>query len=315
MADKIRLTWHQSPGDTVVGTAAVECLARQYPGQFLISVDGTAAREIFEANPHVCSDSEEAKPITMQYPLVHQSNQRPVHFIQGFVDYLADKLGVKLACEVNRPYLYLSEAELSWKPRIEEITGQRQKYWLLCLPGRKTDFTTKRWPVEWVQAVVDKLRGRINFIQVGEAGHEHIALNGVINELGKTDIRQLLRMAGHPLCQGALTGESLLHHVMAGFSKPCVTIASGFLPRSWVQYPTGVFLSRHGQLSCCKDQACWKSRVVPRGDGDEKDKSLCLNPVYGYSEPVPKCMAMISVDEVCAAIEGYYSGGLLSFQP
>ncbi|NQZ70130.1 MAG: hypothetical protein HRT89_18920, partial [Lentisphaeria bacterium] len=44
---------------------------------------------------------------------------------------------------------------------------------------------------------------------------------------------------------------------------------------------------------------CWKSRVEALGDGDDKDKSLCLNPVQGPSgQTIPKCLDMISHEDV-----------------
>jgi hypothetical protein len=50
---------------------------------------------------------------------------------------------------------------------------------------------------------------------------------------------------------------------------------------------------------CAENDACWRSRTGPLGDGDEKDRSLCYLPVVERGETVPKCLAMIR-DEVVA---------------
>lgn len=45
---------------------------------------------------------------------------------------------------------------------------------------------------------------------------------------------------------------------------------------------------------------------MPLGDGDEKDNSLCLYPVKAASGAViPKCLEMISAEEVIHAVEMY----------
>jgi ADP-heptose:LPS heptosyltransferase len=309
---KVRLQFFQCPGDTLVATAAVECLMRQHPGRFLVAVEGTAAGPIFDHNPHV-SSFEGGELVRMDNPLIHEADSRPVHFMESYCHVLTQALGVPVKLTVKRPFVYLSDQERAWLPRIEEVTGKALKYWVVCQPGAKRDYTVKAYPTEYLQAVIDHFRGRLTFVQVGEAGHNHKPLRGALNELGKTDCRQLLRMVGHPLCQGVITGESFLWHVAAAFGKPAVCLASGFLPASWVSYPTGRLLTRQGALPCCSERGCWRARVVPLGDGDSKDKSLCELPVLGLSEPVPKCMAMIRPPEVIQAVEDYYAGGLLSY--
>jgi ADP-heptose:LPS heptosyltransferase len=234
----------------------------------------------------------------MDNPLVNESHL-PWHFLHSYVKAINDHLGTHVRLQTGKPELYLSDDEKAWQPKYKG-------YWLVCQPGAKKDYTVKYWPHEYLQDVVDRLRGRVQFVQVGSAEHNHKPLRGVIDEIGKTDLRQLIRMAYH--ADGALTGESFLHHVMAAFSKPCVTVASGWLSKQWVNYPTCTLLSRHGCLPCCRDRACGQTRVVDLGDGDEKSRKLCHFPVLSFPEPVAKCMAMIGPDEVVRAIENYLEG-------
>ena len=239
----------------------------------------------------------------MEYPLIHQSDQIPVHFMQGFTDWLTKELKIPVPLKVKKPFLYLSKDEKSWTNQIEEKTGYKGKFWLINA-GTKPDYTVKGWGSFNYQQVVDELYGRIVFVQVGETQHNHQPLKGAINFIGQTDSRQLIRLAHH--AQGAITGVSFLHHIMAALSKPCVTIASGMEPRAWEIYETGVYLSSHGMLPCCKTQACWKSKVEP-SETKEKEK-LCELPIYGEEQVISKCMAMINPLTVVRAVEDYHFG-------
>ncbi|MDE2020042.1 MAG: ADP-heptose--LPS heptosyltransferase, partial [Patescibacteria group bacterium] len=245
----------------------------------------------------------------MENPLINICDSAPVHFLESYCRFLGEAIGLKIHCTVNRPYLYLSDQEKSWMSQVQQLTGRKFPYWLIC-SNTKTDYTVKGWGFDNYQRLVDMLRGRIQFVQVGAAEHKPQKLRGVIDLVGQTDHRQLIRLAAN--AEGGVGPESYLMHIFAGLSKPFVAILSGFLPPSWVYYPTVTQIHRHGKLPCCQEKACWRARTVPLNDGDkEKDQSLCAWPVLG-AEPIPKCMAMIPPEEVADAIEAFYDGGALS---
>ena len=289
-------------------TAAVRELHRQYPNQYETDVR-TCAAAIWKHNPHITSipdEDRDCRTIEMHYPLVNQSNQRPVHFLEGYCEYLADQLGLpSLRPQEFRGDIYLSEQEPRWMNQVEETTGYRGPFWLVNA-GSKNDFTCKQWPAEYFQAVVDHFRGRRVFVQIGASEHNHRPLSGVIDLRGKTDHRQLIRLVYH--ASGVLTGVSYPMHLaaavpVAGTSplRPCVVVNGGREPPHWEQYPGHQFLHTIGALDCCAHGACWKSRVVPLGDGDHKDRDLCAQPVAGY----PRCMWLIRPEDVIGAIERY----------
>lgn len=252
----------------------------------------------------------DCKVIRMEYPLIHQSNQRPVHFVQGYVDYLGGKLGIPLTCTVRRPYLYLSDNEKQWTNGVKEHSGYDGKYWLICT-GVKPDYTVKGWGHENYQAVVDMLSGVVQFVQVGESHHSHKPLAGAIDFIGKTNTRQLIRLAHN--AEGGIGGVSFLHHIFGALEKPFVTLASGMEPESWEHYHTGRFLHKGACVPCGRPGGCWKARVVALGDGDKKDKtSLCVLPVQSGEEYISRCMELITPDEVVRAVLDYYSGNVLS---
>lgn len=295
------------PGDVMVMTAAIHELHRQYPGRFLTDVR-TSVPAIWENNPHITpidDDDPDARIFEMQYPLIHQSNQRPVHFIEGFCDFLAERLELaSLRPHEFRGQIYLSDQERGWMNQVEETTGYRGRFWLINA-GSKRDFTCKQWPPAFFQSVIDQLRGRVTFVQIGAAEHDHPPLTGAIDLRGKTDHRQLIRLVHH--AAGVLTGVSYPMHLAAAVPtpewlpglRPCVVVAGGREPAHWEQYPGHHYLHTIGSLSCCSGGACWKSRVVRLGDSDPKDQDLCLQPVAG----VPRCMLLIRPDDVVRSIE------------
>ena len=65
------------------------------------------------------------------------------------------------------------------------------------MAGGKYDFTAKWWDPASFQAVVDHFRDRITFVQCGEAGHWHPRLTGVMDLVGKTTLREFIRLVYH----------------------------------------------------------------------------------------------------------------------
>src|SRR5688572_15326371 len=91
---KLLLTNDQCPGDVLMLTAAVRDLHRAHPGRFVTAVR-TNHPELWENNPHVVPPEALGTPdrvIACGYPLVHESNRRPYHFIHGFAQDLESKL-------------------------------------------------------------------------------------------------------------------------------------------------------------------------------------------------------------------------------
>lgn len=310
----ITLKYHICPGDVLVLTAAVRSLHAAWPGWFLTGVD-TSSMEVWENNPDIATADQleaagGAEVVAVRDPVIDHPtlgcNQRAIHYLQAYCDFLAHSLQVPVPLAVNRPLLYLSEEEKGWRGQVEEA-GYKGKFWLIN-SGVKRDFTTKQYP--WYQEVVNRLIGKIQFVQVGSAQHGHKPLKGVINFIGKTDLRQLIRLCHH--AQGVVCGVSLLMHIAAAFEKASVVIAGGREPRSWNTYPSQLLLNNVGALSCCKTTACWRSRVMRLGDGDRSDQSLCEQPSL-TDPPSGRCMSIISPEAVVSAIESYYNGGALAY--
>ncbi len=80
-------------------------------------------------------------------------------------------------------------------------------------------------------------------------------------------------------------------------------MAGGREPPQWEAYPHHQFIHTVGALRCCDNGGCWKSRTLPLGDGADSDRpeNLCVD-VIGA---LPRCMDMISADDVISRIEMY----------
>lgn len=297
----ITLQNHLSPGDVLVMSAAVRSLHAAHPGKFATAVD-TTCPSVWDFNhdvtPADVAERNSAVKIMMAYPAIHQCNERGIHFMQAYCEFLEEKLGVRVPLVVNRPLLFISDEERRWISQVEEITKRPTRF-AVVNAGRKDDATTKFWGTENFQRVVDALRGRILFVQVGAKEHHHPPLKNVLNLIGKTDVRQLIRLCWH--ADFGLGGVTFTQHIFAAFQKPYFCLLGGREPVQWTAYPQQQSFHTIGLLPCCRASACWKSRTVALPDNGEQNNSLCEQPVLG-DEPLPRCMALIRPQELVEKI-------------
>ena len=312
----------QSPGDIVMLTAAVRDLHAAYPGQFQTDVR-TSADALWENNPHITRLNEDeagVQCLDMHYPLIHHSNQRPYHFLHGYAQFLEQEINLRIPITRFQGDIHLSAQERESPPPFSDL-GVPDEYWIL-VAGGKHDFTAKWWNLASYQAVVDHFQGKSHFVQCGEAHHWHPPLRGVTNLVGRTSLRDFVRLMYH--ARGVVCPVTLAMHLAAAIEtpgapgrsrvRPCVVIAGGREPPHWEMYPTHQFISTSGMLPCCVQGGCWKSRCQLVGDGDPKDsRDLCEQPVQIQADlRIPKCMDMITPADVIRRIELYFEGGVVA---
>lgn len=345
---KLILKTSLSPGDIVMLTAAVRDLHRCYPKQFITDVR-TTGRQLWANNPHITQLDENdpsVEEVQCQYPLIHRSNEEPWHFVHGFIQYLNLRLGIQIRPTAFKGDIHLSPEEKRARSQVEEMVGKPVPFWII-VAGGKRDFTIKWWSHSRFQEVVDHFQDRILFAQVGEKGHEHPPLRGVLDLRGKTNLRQLIQLVYHS--QGVLCPVTLLMHLAAAVetkpgmpkNRPCVVVAGGREPMQWEAYPHHQYIHTNGALMCCDNGGCWRSRTVPLGDGDTKDKPECLcvdvvkdegktsppketnkrpkqrNALAFPSEEwpalLPRCMDMITAEEVMRRVAFYHDGATVRY--
>lgn len=313
----------QAPGDVVMITAAVRDLHVNHPGKFLTDVR-TSSMSIWESNPYITKLDENDPRVEvhkLEYPLIHHSNQGPWHFSEAFTEEIEDKLGVRIKRRLGKGDVHIGPNEEAWGS-TERSTWFGEygydpeiNYWILNA-GYKNDFTCKMWPEERYQRVVDHFHGQIVFVQVGHKAHNHPNLEGVINLVGKTDDRQLIRLVWSS--SGVVTPVSYPMTLAAAVpvrvgkclgqpNRPCVVIAGGREPNQWQTHANHQFIHCCGALPCCPSGGCWASRIKPIGDDDDKDrKNMCK---YVVKKPngdeLPYCMDMITAEEVIRRMEIY----------
>lgn len=305
-------------GDTVMLTTAVRDLHYWYPGRFLTDVR-TFYPELWENNPNITRLSEKdsgVEEMECTYPLINQANKAPYHCLQGFIEFLNERLRLSIKPTVFKGDIHFTEREKSWHSQVYELTKEDTPFWIIGAGG-KYDVTIKWWDSRRYQEVVNYFRGRIQFVQVGHVGHHHPRLEGVIDLRGKTNLRELLRLVHH--AQGVLCSiTSLMHLAAAVETRPgrpryraCVVVAGGREPAHWEAYPGHQFIHVNGALKCCAIGGCWRDRTFRLGDGDKRDKDDCL--CVDTVGRLPRCMDMISAEEVIRRIELFYANGALRF--
>jgi ADP-heptose:LPS heptosyltransferase len=304
-----------SLGDIVLLTAAVRDLHRTHPGLFQTDVR-TPFPELWLHNPWVTPLDEygaDVRVVPCRYPLIDRSDEVACHVLHGFLDFLNQYLGARLTPTECRGDIHLSRAERRAPGMVEQWVRRDLPYWLVS-SGGKYDCTVKWWDARRYQEVVNHLQGRVQFVQVGHPDHHHPPLDGVIDLRGQTTVRDLVRLIYH--AQGVLCGVTGLMHLAAAVPvksgqaslRPCVVIAGGRESPVWEAYPGHQFVHTVGALPCCARGGCWRSRVLPLGDGAPQDRKaeLCVD----VAEGLPRCMTLIESGEVVRRIERYFAGGV-----
>ncbi len=319
----ILLTHWRSPGDIVCLTAAVRDLATAFPGRFAIHVGG-ACSELWKHNPHIAGTWGTRLPrnmLTMRVsykPQLALANDMRLHFITAFHRAISDHLGLSIPVLQPHGDLHLSEEERA-SPLVEG------RYWVL-VAGGKADIITKIWPREFSQRLVSLLACKgVSIVQAGATfpRHEHPVLTGVQSTVGKTGLRDVLRLIYH--AEGVICPVTFAMHVAATFHKPCVVVAGGREPWWWAAYCNSVeqhfgedcsqvpvphrFLHTQGLLDCCRDGGCWKTRLTAEPTLSSHD---CVAPIMSQQGRLsPACLAAVTPEIVADALLSYYCDGTL----
>jgi ADP-heptose:LPS heptosyltransferase len=299
---KVIIVQDQSPGDILTLTRALTDLHLTYP-EWEIDIRSPAGA-IFENCPFLTplkEDDPDVEQFRITYDEIHNSGWKGLHFADAFRLDMEMKLGVPITQTGLKPDLWLSDEEKLWFNQVHCDFLWDGPFWLLNA-GRKDDNELKQYH-RW-QEVVDLLneffQGKVKIVQIGHKGssylpHHHPELEGVLSLVGKTDMRQLIRLAYWS--EGTI-GPLSFQFVLAGaLEKPHVVLAAGKEGVRWHLYPHGRYIYTNGAMNCCKWDGCWL--------GGEKGQ--CVDLVDG----VPKCFVMIKPHMVADAVKMYYEGGVL----
>lgn len=335
---KLILHHGRAPGDILVLTALVRDIKRAHP-DWKVGVE-TPYRDLWLENPHVSpvpalrTDKAEWVPLSYGAYLGRAIKGEAIHFCRAYHMDLEKKRGIKIPLTEPRPDIHLSDVERSSPP----AAGLPSGYWVV-VAGGKSDFTAKIARQTAVQTAVDVLSATgIPFVQAGALDrgpplHCHQPLTGVVDLLGKTTIRQFIRLIAG--AKGVMCGVTFAQHLAAALGKPAVVWAGGREGLAWSAYHrdnVGFGDCRHllpvnqrhlhtiGRLECCPAPytygsppypdggGCWKTRVL-RSE-DPKKNSHCQKAVYtAEGQWLPECQKMISPERLVEAVLSYYVSG------
>lgn len=296
-ARKIILRQGQSPGDILTFTRAVGDLKETYP-DYQIDVR-TPCPEVWVNNPRLTSLDEKDPHVeiyNISYDEINISGWEGLHFTDAFRHDLEKKLEVKIKKTGIRPELWISDEEKSWFNQAHCEFNWDGSFWLLNA-GRKPDNELKQYHryQEVVDLLNDYFKGKVKIIQIGHKDHIHPKLKGVLNLIGKTDLRQLIRLGYW--AAGTIGPISFQMVMSAAFQQSAVVIAGGKEGMRWHVYPHMRWLSTNGCIECCAWDGCWLGGV----------KGQCKRLVDG----VPLCFRMIKPSMIAEAVIMYYEGGML----
>ncbi len=290
------------PGDVLVDTVAIASLHRTYPGEYRTNVDTTWNDVIWAGNPHIDRTlrRQECQQAEFHYNAIHEIGRRDVSFMQAVVENLARVIDRPLNLEVTKPQIYLSDQEKSQRLRGLENIGS----YVVLNAGYKHDYPAKFAGSHIWQQVVDTLKHRVTFVQVGEVAtdgrHYHKPLNGALNLIGKTTPRDMFSLVHHSLA--GMGPVSMLLHLCAGLDRPYICTGGGREEQNWIAYSSTIYLHTLGMLNCCKKQACWSTLVEP--DPSRPSDKICSLPVLQPDgQTIPRCHQLVGSGPIISFLE------------
>jgi len=353
---KLLLVNHDGLSDTVLLTALVRDFQRATGGEFLVDVytdgmplwlynqhisrldwravpyDGSSPLEPHEYEVPgrriklVCYDSEiQVVPLSKSGHFAASESLNHInayHAIHSFAHDISQKLGLSAIVPIGEQKgdIALSDVERGWVSQVEEL-GVPHTFWLLSTGGAY-ERSALWWDPVRFQRVVDEFEGKITFVQVGMDTERHPKLRGAIDLVGKTDLRQLVRLVYH--AGGYLGPANFLMHLAAAVpvrpldrhmrlrpaKRAAVIIAGGREPSQWIAYEGHQVIHTNGMLPCCSVGGCGKSRCEEPHPLEPHPESLCSMPVsISRDSVIPRCLDMISPQAVIDRIRFYYDGG------
>jgi len=305
---KIILYQRQSPGDILTMSNPVGDLKRTYPDWF-IDVK-SPAQEVWLNNPHL-TPLDENDPTVEKYDVTYDdiniSGWDGLHFTDAFRYDIERKLNsnpamvskwgrVEIRKTSFRPELYISDDERSWWSQVHCEFFWDGPYWVINA-GRKPDNELKQYH-RWQESVAqlnEYFAGRVKIVQMGHESHIHPPLEGTFSLVGKTDIRQLIRLIYWS--HGTIGPLSFQFVISGAFEQPAVCVAGGKEGVPWHLYPHMRYIYTNGALECCRWDGCWLGGM----------QGECKDSVDG----VPHCFRLIEPHMIADGAKMYYEGGRL----
>ena len=289
---KLALRCNLGLGDVVVLTAAIRELKQQH-NYDLLPIVPIAYNTLLRNSPHFRQDIQ--YNTRLEYPQVLNCDpmaagfytfyQHKKHFVQYALDWFSAQLGLDLATDKIRGSIYLTDTEKNNRPMAAP-------YWVI-VAGGKYDATVKFYP--WWQEVVKGLPCKV--VQTQNDKDYHPKLSGV-QHVQTRSARDFATLIYHSV--GVIAPVTGATHIAGAFGKPCVTIAGGYEPAGWIQYPNHIVLNQFG-LPCCLSQACFKKWAYKTSHGQPHQE--CQDKTQVGDMLFPACMKQLEPGRVVDAVK------------
>lgn len=304
----------QRIGDILVFTCAIRDFKAAYPDT-KVNVISTAMH-IWDNNPNIdksvvpfYNNGKTLESITVNDFLIgdtnvikigpsrltNSSNRIDWHFTNAYRISIEDALNISIQQGESRPNIWLTKEEYN-APRLF-----KEPYWLIVVGGEK-GWGCKMYPFERWQEFVNQNQDTM-FVQLGTKGDNHPKLQGsnVIDYIGKTEdrntgIRDLYKLFLN--AEGSIGLVSFHMHLSGALYKPSIVIAGAREPVSFTRYAGHQYLATDGCLPCAIN-ACWHCNI-----------DSCTN-LVSATEKIPKCVDIITPEDLTKALNQYYVGGRL----
>jgi len=250
----------------------IKLLPVEQHGSFYKFVDKSL--DVFENNEDFCTDYRmgaqgkwQILPLVLNNPETNYCKKdTPTKAFQR-----GDKHIIEQICEfyrIDNPelkcYLKPDSSEQWFKEKIEKWFGVSKDEdipdFITIEPNSKTNYTPNRaYPFEKWQNIVNALKDRIPFVQVGMKGTK--VLDNVIDWTGATTFKNTAAMIGYSRL--FLSSEGGLGHAATAFNTKSLIIITGYQSEKMIAYPQNinVNISSHGpcglKIDCpdCKKDA------------------------------------------------------------
>lgn len=290
----------QGIGDVVAMTAAIRDLKLAYP--YLDVTILSNYNDVFLNNPYARSvnsfvkiDDEDSEfyIIDFRAPFFDYLQYSYPHFLGGFHKSVIYETGLTYNSSSLLPDLHVTTKELD---DIRKKFELKKPYWIINAGHRKSvltdvDGTMKWWGVRNYQEVVNSLKHKMRFVQIGGKSDTHTQLENATSLIGQTNLRELICLIYDS--NGTIGPISGHMHIAAAFGKPSVVIGGGFEDFMLTKYPKQRNIHSIGLLPCCRSSGCWTCHAAV----------ACDNRVDGLC----KCMFIIKPSQIISDLEHIFN--------
>ena len=234
-------------------------------------------------------DDPDAQVLDCHYPIIHRSNQEPRHFLDGFVEYLNEVLGLRVrVTDFQRRPAHLRRSGTG-SPDNQAREARTPPFWLSPLVASSTTPSSGGTPMS-LPAVVDHFATACCSCRSARTIINHPANRGAWTSAGEdpppVDPADVPRAGCHLRREppDAPGGGGRRESQACPRTGPCVVVAGGREPPAFHRLSAPpVHSHRRRARRCCDNGGCWKSRTRALGDGDSKDapEELCVGPRWG----------------------------------